>query len=405
MHSQVLSLPPLLRGRDVIIHGMTGSSAINALVIAALHRVDTSIPGCQVLILMPTRDRAIATKHKLARVGEFLPVRHHAVVGGLPVRDDITVLASGIHVVVGTPGRLSDLTQRNYLRLGALRLVALESVDEMLDRGFAEQIGDIMNELPARVQVALVSSTSPREFVEMAAKFTRDPAVVCGELRCDPTAHLPLSECCLSVSRAVRRSWDSLSCIRQFRVVVDCPAQKPGALVDIMLGLTIQAVIYCNTARKVEDLARFLTDAGHSVSAIVDRTGAAVDTDLSRFTAGASRILISTAPTPQIHRRGVVVIMCDLPTDFDDIPERVGYDGRSGVATAIYLVTRAECAHLADVQAHFQPTTPGESLCKSSRFTVTRVCERNRVSVSPPASQSNKTAYSCSPRYLRGRRL
>lgn len=175
---------PLLRGRDTIIQASSSSGKTAAVLIAALHLIDTGIRSCQVLILVPTRELASVTRRRLAALGERLPVRHHALFGGVPVRDDIAAIGEGVHAVVGTPGRVSDLVQKRLLRLGALKLLVFDEVDHLLDRGFGDQISEIMQcgELPKSVQVVLVSATSPVEFVDLAVKVVRDPAVFVGKV-------------------------------------------------------------------------------------------------------------------------------------------------------------------------------------------------------------------------------
>ena len=112
-------------------------------------------------------------------VGEYMKVKVHACVGGTAVREDIGTLKDGVHVVVGTPGRVYDMIQRGALKLNKLKLFVLDEADQMLDRGFKDQIYEIfMCGLPKDTQVALFSATMPSEALELTTKFMREPATI-----------------------------------------------------------------------------------------------------------------------------------------------------------------------------------------------------------------------------------
>src|SRR6056300_954901 len=111
-------------------------------------------------------------------IGEFMQVKVHACVGGTLVKDDIRILKSGIHVVVGTPGRIHDMMKRGFMKTDYLKLFILDEADEMLSRGFKTQIQDIFKYLPGDIQIALFSATLPPDILKLTPHFMRDPAKI-----------------------------------------------------------------------------------------------------------------------------------------------------------------------------------------------------------------------------------
>ena len=115
----------------------------------------------------------------VAAVGDYMKVKVHACVGGTAVREDLGILRDGVHVVVGTPGRVYDMIQRGALKLNKLKLFVMDEADQMLDRGFKDQIYEIFSSgLPKDTQVALFSATMPQEALELTSKFMNDPATI-----------------------------------------------------------------------------------------------------------------------------------------------------------------------------------------------------------------------------------
>jgi translation initiation factor 4A len=160
----------------------------------------------------------------------------HACIGGTNVREDVRNLEQGVHVVVGTPGRVQDMISRKVLRTNDIKLFVLDEADEMLSRGFKDQIHDVFKCLPSDVQVILLSATMPADVLEVSKYFMRDPIKI-----------------------LVKREELTLEGIKQFFVYVEKEEWKLGTLCDLYDTLSIaQAVIFCNTRRKVSYLLFFL---------------------------------------------------------------------------------------------------------------------------------------------------
>jgi len=217
---------------------VTGTGKTATFAISILQSIDTSIRECQALVLAPTRELALQIRKVLVSLGDFVEtLQVHACVGGTAVREDIAKLRNGVHVVVGTPGRVYDMINRRALKMSYVKLFVLDEADEMLSRGFKEQIYDVFKFLPEKVQCALFSATMPLEVLEVTNKFMREPVRI-----------------------LVKRDELTLEGIKQFYVAVEREDWKLDTLCDLYETLTItQAIIYCNTRRKVraQDLGSY----------------------------------------------------------------------------------------------------------------------------------------------------
>merc|ERR1712217_826219 len=176
--------------------------------------------------------------------GDYNHVRCHCCIGGTSVRDDIDKLRDGQHLVVGTPGRVYDMIGKRHLRVDDLVTFVLDEADEMLSRGFKDQIYDIFKTLPPNIQVCLFSATMAPEILDLTSKFMRD-----------------------AVRILVKKDELTLEGIRQFYVAIEKEEWKIDTLCDLYETLTItQAIIYCNTRRKVDFIADQLTRRDFTIS-------------------------------------------------------------------------------------------------------------------------------------------
>lgn len=156
-------------------------------------------------------------------------VQCHACIGGTSIGEDIRKLEYGQHVVSGTPGRVFDMIRRRSLRTRNIKMLVLDEADELLNKGFKDQIYDVYRYLPPATQVVLLSATLPYDVLEMTTKFMTDPIRI-----------------------LVKRDELTLEGIKQFFVAVEKEDWKFDTLCDLYDTLTItQAVIFCNTRRKV----------------------------------------------------------------------------------------------------------------------------------------------------------
>jgi translation initiation factor 4A len=297
--------------------------------------VDLSVKDSQTLILAPTRELAQQIHKVLTSLGDYMKVTSHACVGGTAVRDDIRIMQNGVQIVVGTPGRVYDMINRGALRLDSLKNFFLDEADEMLSRGFKDQIYDIFQHLPPKVQVCLFSATMPQEILQLTNRFMRDPIRI-----------------------LVKRDELTLDGIKQFYVAVEREEWKLDTLCDLYETLTItQAIIYCNTRRKVDWLTEKMTQRDFTVSSMHgDMTQQERELIMKEFRSGSSRVLITT----DLLARGIdvqqvsLVINYDLPTNRENYIHRIGRSGRFGrKGVAINFVTNEDVRTLREIEQFY----------------------------------------------------
>mmetsp|Transcript_22615 Transcript_22615/g.64176 ORF Transcript_22615/g.64176 Transcript_22615/m.64176 type:complete len:392 (-) Transcript_22615:159-1334(-) len=332
---QQRGIKPILDGRDTIGQAQSGTGKTATFVIGVLQRIDMHKAVCQALILAPTRELANQIQKVALALGDYMQVRCHACIGGTSVRDDIDRLRDGQHVVVGTPGRVYDMISKRRLLVDDLITFVLDEADEMLSRGFKDQIYDIFKTLPPNVQVCLFSATMAPEILDLTTKFMRD-----------------------AVRILVKKDELTLEGIRQFYVAIEKEEWKLDTLCDLYETLTItQAIIYCNTRRKVDFLADQLQKRDFTISTMhADLDQKERDLVMREFRSGSSRVLIST----DLLARGIdvqqvsLVINYDLPQNMENYLHRIGRSGRFGrKGVAINFVTNSDVRSMKDIERYY----------------------------------------------------
>jgi translation initiation factor 4A len=333
---QQRAILPIVEKNDVIAQAQSGTGKTATFAISILQRIDTSVNECQALVLAPTRELALQIQKVILALGDYLGVKCHSCVGGTVVRNDMARLQDGVHVVVGTPGRVNDLITRRFLKMDSVCLFVLDEADEMLSRGFKDQIYEIYRFLPPNnVQVALLSATMPEEALAITTKFMTDPIRI-----------------------LVKKEELTLEGIRQFYVAIEREDYKLGCLIDLYEQLTItQAVIFCNTRRKVDELTEQMTEKQFTVSAMHgDMDQNQRDLIMKEFRSGSSRVLITT----DLLARGIdvqqvsLVINYDLPTQRENYIHRIGRGGRFGrKGVAINFVSEVDAAKLRELEEFY----------------------------------------------------
>jgi len=332
---QQRGIKPILDGRDTIGQAQSGTGKTATFVIGCLQRIDFKHKACQGLILAPTRELANQIQKVALALGDYNNVRCHACIGGTSVRDDIDKLREGQHLVVGTPGRVFDMIGKRHLRVDDLICFVLDEADEMLSRGFKDQIYDIFKTLPPNIQVCLFSATMAPEILDLTSKFMRD-----------------------AVRILVKKDELTLEGIRQFYVAIEKEEWKLDTLCDLYETLTItQAIIYCNTRRKVDFLADQLQKRDFTISTMhAELDQKERDLVMREFRSGSSRVLIST----DLLARGIdvqqvsLVINYDLPQNNENYLHRIGRSGRFGrKGVAINFVTNSDVRVMKDIEKYY----------------------------------------------------
>jgi|TARA_B100000405_G_scaffold228685_1_gene163373 translation initiation factor 4A len=333
---QQRGIVPFAKGLDVIQQAQSGTGKTATFCAGILQSLNYELEECQALVLAPTRELAQQIEKVMRALGDYLQVKCHACVGGTSVREDQRILQSGVHVVVGTPGRVYDMLRRRALKPDSIKIFSLDEADEMLSRGFKDQIYDIFQLLPPKLQVGVFSATMPPEALEITRKFMTKPVRI-----------------------LVKRDELTLEGIKQFYVNIDKEEWKLETLIDLYETLAItQSVIFANTRRKVD----WLTDKMRSKDFTVSATHGDMDQNtrdiiMREFRSGSSRVLITT----DLLARGIdvqqvsLVINFDLPTQPENYLHRIGRSGRFGrKGVAINFVTQDDERLLQDIQRFYQ---------------------------------------------------
>jgi translation initiation factor 4A len=308
---QSKAILPIISGRDTIAQAQSGTGKTATFSIGILQRIDVGVPAIQAMVLAPTRELAAQSERVLKALGDFLGVRSHCCIGGTNIQED-RLKCRDCHVAVGTPGRIFDLIQRKILRVHDLSLLVLDEADEMLSRGFRDQIYDIFQVVPsASMQVCLVSATLPPDVLEVSKRFMQNPIRI-----------------------LVKQEEVTLEGIKQFYVHVGHPRYKFETLCDLYETLTVaQTIIFCNTRRTVDQLSDMLDQKDFMVSSIHgDMDHKERSLVMQEFRAGRTRVLVAT----DILARGIdchsvsLVINYDLPLVREQYVHRIGRGGRFG---------------------------------------------------------------------------
>ena len=329
---QQRAIVPMIKGRDVIAQAQSGTGKTTMLSLSSLQMIDIQSREVQVLVLNPTRELANQTQKVMLAVGDFMSVQVHSCIGGKSIGEDIRRLDYGVHVVSGTPGRVFDMIRRQNLRTRNIKTLILDEADEMLSKGFKEQIYDIYRYLPPATQVILISATMPHEVLEMTTKFMSDPVRV-----------------------LVKRDELTLEGIKQFFVAGEREEWKLDTLCDLYDTLTItQAVIFVNTKHKADYLTEQMREKNFTVSCMHgDMPQKEREAIMAEFRNGDSRVLIVT----DVWARGLdvqqvsLVINYDLPPDHANYIHRVGRSGRFGrKGVAINFLTTNDDRAMSEIE-------------------------------------------------------
>ncbi|MGC8504400.1 MAG: DEAD/DEAH box helicase [Acidithiobacillus sp.] len=308
---QAQCIPPLLTGRDVIGVAQTGTGKTAAFALPLLSRIDLSLRIPQLLVLAPTRELAIQVAEAIQTYARHLPGFHILpIYGGQSMGLQLKQLQRGVHVVVGTPGRIQDHLRRKTLQLDALRAVVLDEADEMLRMGFIDAVEDILQHTPSGRQVALFSATMPDAIRRIARTYLQDPV----EIR--------IKSATTTVSAIHQRYWQVSG------------VHKLDALTRILEVEESNAwIIFVRTKTATVELAERLEARGYACAALNgDLNQSLREQTIERLKSGALDIVVAT----DVAARGLDVerishvINYDIPNDTEAYVHRIGRTGRAG---------------------------------------------------------------------------
>ena len=320
---QERAIPALIAGRDVLGQAQTGTGKTAAFALPLLEKLDYSQRSVQGLILAPTRELANQVAEAIFQYGKHLGARVLAIYGGSPYVRQIKRLESGVHIVVGTPGRVIDLIEKGALDLSSVRYLVLDEADEMLKMGFIEDVETILRSTPDERQTALFSATMPTVIRQLAKKYMRDPENV-----------------------SIERKTLTVPAIEQRYYLVDEGSKLAAVARLLEMEQGTSMLIFVRTKIGTAQLADELQNRGFGVEALHgDMAQDARETVMRRFRRGHVNVLVAT----DVAARGLDiedvshVINYDVPYDAEDYVHRIGRTGRAGrTGVAITLVTPRE---------------------------------------------------------------
>ena len=308
---QAQTIPVLLSGQDMLGQAQTGTGKTAAFALPALTKIDLSRHEPQVLVLVPTRELALQVSEAFLRYAAHLKGFHVLpIYGGQSYQPQLNALRRGVHVVVGTPGRVIDHMNRGTLKLSGLTLLVLDEADEMLRMGFIDAVESILEQTPPQRQVALFSATIPAPIRRIAAKHLRSPVEV-----------------------TIKSKTSTATNIRQ-RYWMVSGMHKLDALTRILEAETFDGMlVFTRTKQSTVELAEKLEARGFAAAPLNgDIAQPLRERTVARLKAGQIDILVATdvaARGLDVERIGHVVNY-DVPYDTESYVHRIGRTGRAG---------------------------------------------------------------------------
>ncbi|PPH03463.1 ATP-dependent RNA helicase [Rathayibacter sp. AY1F6] len=337
---QAATIPSLLSGRDVLGVAQTGTGKTAAFALPILSRLDVSQKTPQALVLAPTRELALQVCEAFERYASGLRGVHVLpVYGGQGYGTQLSALRRGVHVVVGTPGRIMDHLEKGTLDLSQLKFLVLDEADEMLKMGFAEDVETILADTPVEKQIALFSATMPAQIRRISGKYLKEPEEI----------------------TVKNKTTTSVNTTQRY-LMVSYP-QKVDALTRILEVENFEGmIVFVRTKSETETLAEKLRARGYTAAAISgDVAQAQRERTVEQLKSGKLDILVAT----DVAARGLDVerishvVNYDIPIDTESYVHRIGRTGRAGRSgAAISFVTPRERRLLAAIEkATRQPLT------------------------------------------------
>ena len=343
---QKKAILPIISKQDVIAQAQSGSGKTGTFSIGVLQNIDLSVNKTQALILAPTHELAKQISCVVQSLGNMLCYNSETsetklivktLLGGTSIREDVQEMREKVpHIIVGCVGRVMDMLSKGYISGMDINMFVLDEADEMLSKGFGEQIYNMFqNYFRDDIQVILFSATMPPEMLRLTSKFMRDPVKI-----------------------IMKPEELNLKCIQQFYIAVQNDMVKFETLKDLFSSISVsKCIIYCNSVRRVQELYHVMHKNGFSVCCIhsfMDKTER--ESVFNQFRYGDSRVLISS----DITARGIdiqqvsVVINYDIPKCVHNYLHRIGRSGRWGrKGFAINFVTKQDVFDMNTIEKHY----------------------------------------------------
>jgi len=300
------------RRRDIIAQAQSGTGKTGAFVVGSLQSIDESSNAVQVLILAPTHELAEQTLNVVTNLSQYMKLSALLLVGGTSVEQNkVDIKEKKPQILVGTPGRVHDMIRRRIVNTEKIKLIILDEADEMLSSGFKDQMYKIFQFMPNEIQIGLFSATLPSELLELTNTFMKHPTKI-----------------------LVKNDELTLQGIAQYYINLNGDEQKFICIKDIFSSLAVsQAIIYCNSVNRVNDLAEAMLEDNFPVKKIHGKMKEGERKKIYKeFKNGGCRVLI----TSDLFARGIdvqqvsIVINFDIPRNEHTYLHRIGRSGRWG---------------------------------------------------------------------------
>ena len=335
---QQCAILPIIQGRDIIGQAQSGSGKTGTFTIGMLQSIDVSKHVTQAIVIAPTHELVNQISTVIRALGNMMEgLTVQTLYGGTSVSDDAYALRkTPPQIIVGCSGRIFDMMKRRHIKMDDVNMLILDEADEMLSRGFKDQIHDIFQYLKESVQVALFSATMPDDVIELTTKFMRNPIQI-----------------------TMKAEELNLECIQQFYIALPNDNAKYETVKDLFSQLSVgQCIIYANSVKRVVDLFNAMTKEGFSVCCIHSSMSKPErDKALTLFRKSDYRVLISS----NITARGIdiqqvsTVINFDIPRCVHTYLHRVGRSGRWGrKGMAINFITREDVSAMKNIERHYK---------------------------------------------------
>jgi ATP-dependent RNA helicase DeaD len=350
---QAQAITPLLEGKDVIGQARTGTGKTAAFGVPMVERLNPEVRKIQGLVLTPTRELAVQVADNIKLFAKYKKLKVLPVYGGEPIHKQIRALGHGIHIVVGTPGRIIDLLKRRILNLSSVKTLVLDEADRMLDMGFIEDIEYIIARTPSNRQTSLFSATIDQTVMNVCNRYMKNPEKI-----------------------LVSKDEIALTQMKQYFMVVNSH-NKYGALCDILRENHVnRAIIFCKTRRGTSALSEKLSRKGYNVQALhAGFTQPQRDRVINAFRDGKLKLLVATDVAARgLDIQGIThIINYDVPLEAPVYFHRIGRTARMGQdGTAITLVGYGELSYFNDIKAltkttieemQFEQDSPIQGFC------------------------------------------
>ena len=320
---QRVAIKPIIDGNDIVVQSHSGTGKTATFIIGILQKLDITSNKTQFIIISNTRELAVQTNKVFNSLSSYFKVSSNLCIGG-DMQYKYNTNNVNDQVIIGTPGRISDLVNKNIIDLSNLKMIVIDEADDVLSNSFRKQIKKIFNVLPDSSQVVLISATIPEEMSSLFNSIFKPNYLTI----------------------LVKDEEITLDGIKQFYINLD-EQFKIDALMDLYKFISIgQAIVYCNKKFKADDLQNILEENNFSVSILHgDMLQKEREEIMTKFRNGQTRILITT----DILARGIdiqqvsLVINYDMPKYPQTYIHRIGRSGRFGrKGTAINFVTKKE---------------------------------------------------------------